>query len=210
MTAKRLLVVLAVVGIAFGVATAVQASIPGSNGVAHACYYIPGKPVNKLLRPGNLRLIDTDNGQTCGSDEAAVDLATTNYVTSNVNQTSFMFSFTQAIGAGNYYAWFTCGGWVATDPSVSVKPVSYDNLAITPHSMMNVGEVNNGVPGTEVREYFSISAAKTIVGHATCVDPRVYGLTYPVPAANRLTPPRPSLHLARLTASHAAAGVKAR
>jgi hypothetical protein len=209
MTGKRLLVGLAVIGAAFGVATAVQASIPGSNGVAHGCYYIPGNISNKLLRPGNLRLIDTGNGQACTSDEAPVDLATTNFVTSNVNQTAFMFSFTQALNPGGYYAWFTCGGWIATDPSVSVKPVSFSNAAIAQHASMNVGEVNNGVPGTEARIYFNLSAAETIVGHTTCVDPRVYGQTFPAPAAHQ-TAPRASLQLARATAQHASAGVTAR
>src|SRR5205085_4434191 len=95
------------------------------------------------------------NGR-CGAGEAPVDLATPQYVqnvvTSTVNQTEFMFGFTQTIGAGSYYAFFTCGGWVGTDPSITVNgnpPSIGANLSLTPHAWLNVKQVATGTPGTE-------------------------------------------------------------
>ena len=52
----RLLAALAVGGAMFGIATAVQASIPDGNGVIHACF---------AKNNGALRAIDTDAGQVC-------------------------------------------------------------------------------------------------------------------------------------------------
>src|SRR6476661_5315679 len=70
---RKLVVLAAAFAAALGIATAVQASIPDSNGVVHACY-------NTSLAHGNptgaLRVIDTAkiNGH-CASWEAPVDLA---------------------------------------------------------------------------------------------------------------------------------------
>ena len=66
---KRLLLALVVAGGLFGVATAVQASIPDANGVIHACYYTPGKLSGTTMRAGDLRVIDTAKGQQCNADE---------------------------------------------------------------------------------------------------------------------------------------------
>ena len=91
MRKKRLLVAVAAVGTALGIAGVVQASIPDSSGVAHGCYLTKGKLSQAEPRPGDLRLIDTDAGQHCATDEQPVDLATPQYVqnvaTSTVNQT---------------------------------------------------------------------------------------------------------------------------
>ena len=70
MLGRRFLVVVAAAGAAFGVAAAVQASIPDSNGVIHACYNTSlahGSPV------GALRVVDTAgvNGR-CASWEKAL------------------------------------------------------------------------------------------------------------------------------------------
>jgi hypothetical protein len=57
----RRLVLVAVVGAAvFGVATAVQASIPSANGVIRGCYGKPGTP-----QKGVLRVINADVGEAC-------------------------------------------------------------------------------------------------------------------------------------------------
>jgi len=56
----KVLVALAVGGAIFGIAAAVQASIPDASGVIHGCY----QKVN-----GQLRVIDTDKGQTCNPSE---------------------------------------------------------------------------------------------------------------------------------------------
>jgi hypothetical protein len=84
---KRVLVVLVIGAAAFGVVSAVQASIPDSNGVVHACYSnnnLKGYP------PGTLRARDTAkiNGQVCFANESPVDLASTAYVDNHVTTTS--------------------------------------------------------------------------------------------------------------------------
>jgi hypothetical protein len=56
----RLVVALAVGGAVFGIATAVQASIPDASGVIHGCYGKPGTP-----QKGELRVIDTGTGEAC-------------------------------------------------------------------------------------------------------------------------------------------------
>jgi Collagen triple helix repeat (20 copies) len=45
------------------------AAIPGGDGVIHGCYQKPGL----LSNEGALRVIDTDKGQACRSNEVAVD-----------------------------------------------------------------------------------------------------------------------------------------
>src|SRR5262245_20745825 len=63
----RLLLALAVGAAVFGVATAVQASIPDSSGVIHGCYNTSlahGSPT------GGLRVIDTSKPGTCTSWES--------------------------------------------------------------------------------------------------------------------------------------------
>jgi hypothetical protein len=65
----RILLAVAVGGAVFGIASAVQASIPDSSGVIHGCYFVPGKLTKAVLRPGALRVIDTDKGQQCLADE---------------------------------------------------------------------------------------------------------------------------------------------
>ncbi len=58
----KLFVTVAVAGAVFGIATAVQASIPDSSGVIHGCY----AKTSKGQQPaGALRAIDTGHGQVC-------------------------------------------------------------------------------------------------------------------------------------------------
>jgi len=84
----RLLLAIAVGGALFGVATAVQASIPDSAGVIHGCYYQPGKIGGTGLRPGDLRVIDPAKGQSCATDERPLDWGQTPvYSTSGSVQT---------------------------------------------------------------------------------------------------------------------------
>jgi hypothetical protein len=54
----------------FGIATAVQASIPDASGVIHGCYF---KFPNGELRQGALRVIDTGQAQRCRSDETVLN-----------------------------------------------------------------------------------------------------------------------------------------
>jgi hypothetical protein len=64
----RLLLALAVGGAVFGIASAVQASIPSSGGVIHGCYGKPGTP-----QKGQLRVRDADQGEQCRVYENQVD-----------------------------------------------------------------------------------------------------------------------------------------
>jgi hypothetical protein len=64
----KVLVALGVAAALFGVATAVQASIPDSSGVIHGCY----QKIN-----GQLRVIDTDKGQACLASELALSWSQT-------------------------------------------------------------------------------------------------------------------------------------
>lgn len=59
---KALAALAAVVG-ALAVAATVQASIPDAGGVIHGCYKTNG---------GNLRVVDTDQGQACSNSETAL------------------------------------------------------------------------------------------------------------------------------------------
>jgi Collagen triple helix repeat (20 copies) len=65
---RRLLVLVAVGGAAFAIASVVQASIPSSDGVIHGCYAKPGTP-----QKGILRVINADQGEGCRYYENPLD-----------------------------------------------------------------------------------------------------------------------------------------
>jgi hypothetical protein len=58
---SKLLLGLAVAGAAFGIATVVQAAIPGANGIIHGCYQVAQGATPK----GTLRVIDPSTGEGC-------------------------------------------------------------------------------------------------------------------------------------------------
>jgi hypothetical protein len=64
----RLLLALAVGGAVFGIASAVQASIPSANGVIHGCYGKPGTTYK-----GQLRVRNADVGEQCRFYENPLD-----------------------------------------------------------------------------------------------------------------------------------------
>jgi hypothetical protein len=184
---RRAVVGLAVAGATFGIASAVQASIPDSNGIVHACY-----TTNNLngYPNGALRAIDTAkvNGR-CTPNEAPVDLATPQYVQNVVNSTVNQTVITGAatfpfqLSAGDHYVQWTCGGWVATDPTVSVDPVtsSTAQAPIALHAVTNLeAQSNSGPFGTTVKIFFTLASPQNIHTQVQCVDPRVFGETYPV------------------------------
>lgn len=183
---RRVIVALVVAGAAFGIATAVQASIPDSQGIVHSCYNTSrahGTPT------GAMRAIDTDRVDgNCASWEGAVDLATPQYVqnvvTSTVNQTTIMGNAVfPSLPAGNWVIQWTCGGWVETNPTVAPDPSSFANAAanaFTVRASTNVEMQASGFPGTTERIWFNTSATQNVDSQITCVDPRVYGETYPV------------------------------
>jgi hypothetical protein len=114
--AGRVVVALGVAGVAFALATAVQAAIPDGQGVVHSCYNTSlahGSPI------GAMRAIDTDKvGGVCASWEGAVDLATPQYVqnvvTSTINQTSHQLKFSGTLTRG-------CG-WQRTSARTVTSP----------------------------------------------------------------------------------------
>ncbi|HST25381.1 MAG TPA: hypothetical protein VLJ76_05285 [Gaiellaceae bacterium] len=184
---RRLVVALAVGGAMFGVATAVQASIPDSSGIVHACFNTSlahGSPT------GALRAIDTSaaNGN-CASWEGAVDLATPQYVqsvvASTVNQTAGMFSAPVLYNsAGDWETTWTCpSGYIGIDAWVQSNEYFGHNHDLTVKSEANLNSLAAGPPGRAVRIYYNIAANVpwTFINGVTCVDGRVYG--QPNPAA---------------------------
>jgi hypothetical protein len=148
---KRILVTLLVAGGAFGVATAVQASIPDSSAVVHACYNASlahGSPT------GAMRAIDTDKvGGVCAPWEGAVDLATPTYVQNYVQgqiqgvlHNQFIYTDPTPLsfnGTGIAFIYWTCGGgWVATSAPISIKSGQPQNT-ITQVDGANLGSVEN-------------------------------------------------------------------
>jgi hypothetical protein len=180
-------------GAAFGIASAVQASIPDSNAIVHSCY-------NTSLAHGNpigaMRAIDTATPSgNCAPWEGAVDLATPQYVqnvvTSTINQTSFLITFTNTLPASQWFDFYNCGsGWIAMDPTLSTTPVNeVSNGAIVAHTWMNVGDVNTGVPNDQAQIRYDTTAGPfAYAHHATCINGRVFGLAGPaVPIASAMS-----------------------
>jgi hypothetical protein len=127
---KRVIIAVVIGAAVFGIASAVQASIPDSQGIVHACY----KTTNLTGYPiGSLRARDTDTiqGQICSpTTEAPVDLATPQYVQNQIAQALGSFQFqTMLIGpAGSVAAnsdgstSAACpGGYIATGGSLVIN-----------------------------------------------------------------------------------------
>ncbi len=70
----RLLVAFAAGGALFGIATAVQASVPDGKGVIHGCY---SKTSQGQQPPGALRVIDTGLGKVCNANESPLNWSQT-------------------------------------------------------------------------------------------------------------------------------------
>jgi hypothetical protein len=181
-------VAVAVAGAAFGVATAVQASIPDASGVVHACYNTSnahGFPT------GALRAIDTSaaNGN-CASWEGSVDLATPQFVTSQINQTSFMIrGVFPATAPASYIDNFFCpAGYIESD-GVAAPSDNFNALSFTVHAAAwNDGEVATGVPNGLGHYEYTLAATTNVTIHATCTDARVFGLPGPAaPIANAMS-----------------------
>jgi hypothetical protein len=66
---RRLVLLVAVAGAGFGIASVVQASIPAQNGLIHGCYQFSPPDTNK----GRLRVIDSDLGEHCRFNEHPLD-----------------------------------------------------------------------------------------------------------------------------------------
>ncbi|HST25720.1 MAG TPA: hypothetical protein VLJ76_06995 [Gaiellaceae bacterium] len=175
----------AVGGAVFGIATAVQASIPDGNAVVHSCYNTSlahGSPI------GAMRAIDTEKaGGVCASWEGAVDLATPQYVqnvvTSTVNQTSFMVRDVSDPLPPNEWVddEFCPTGYVATDFSLGATDETFGSDSfITIQSLQNYGEVTTGIPDTHGKAFFKLTGTTSVTFHMTCVDGRVFGEAAPL------------------------------
>jgi hypothetical protein len=182
--AGRMVLALGVAGVAFALATAVQAAIP-DGGVVHSCYNTSlahGSPI------GAMRAIDTAKvGGACASWEGAVDLATPQYVqdvvSSTINQTSYELEFSGTLTPGYWVATYVCAnGYITTDPAVTASDLSNDVWNLTTIAMNNRGEIQNGTPNNWENYFFSVSnSTMNVTAHVTCVNARVFGL--PGPAA---------------------------
>jgi hypothetical protein len=175
----RIVLALGVAGVAFALATAVEAAIPDGQAVVHSCYnrsLAHGSPI------GAMRAIDTDKvGGVCASWEGAVDLATPQYVqnvvTSTINETSYVHKFSGTLAPGYWYANLNCApGYVATDPSVAASDLSNDTWNLETNAMENRGEVLNGTPNNQANYFFTLwNSTTNVTAHITCVNGRVFG-----------------------------------
>src|SRR5262249_549779 len=121
-------------------------------------------------------------------DEEPVDLATTDFVTSTINQSEFMIKANGvATGPNNFKGIFFCGpGYISTDETFgATNNTDASNLTLQTFSHYNVGELTTGPPDASGVFYGHFSAASidpTIQG--TCVDGRVFGLPGPFATIN--------------------------
>ncbi len=195
----KLIVAVTAAGAAFGIATAVQASIPDSNQIVHSCY-------NTSLAHGNpigaMRAIDTSTPSgNCAPWEGAVDLATPQYVqnvvTTTINQTSITGTsvFTYPV-AGHWLTYWVCPtGYIGTSTWIEANQFFGANADITIQakvdggsSLFNAGSVA-GQPYDQYAEiYYDLSTLApnpTYITGVTCIDSRVYGQAGPaVPLAS--------------------------
>jgi hypothetical protein len=182
MRGKRILIAMAVAGAAFGIASAVQAAIPDSNGIVTACYQTSTSGTPK----GTMRAINAENGEFCRFNEAEVELATPGYVqnvvTSTINPTSFMIKAAGPLGPGFLTGNFFCGtGYISTENVIGpTNNTAASGAQIDLQDSYNVGEVVGGVPDTNGRLFANLTANVNLTIQGTCVDGRVFGLPGPV------------------------------
>lgn len=212
MRTKRILVALVVAGGAFGIATAVQASIPDSNAVVHSCYNTSlahGSPI------GAMRAIDTAKvGGVCAPWEGAVDLATPEYVQDQIQNavqglthTQFIYTYPIPLsftGTGiAYISWLCPGGWVATNATVSIKAGQPQNTIVQIDSA-NTGSVDNsatnpyGADGGWLMHMTYTQANVQFYAQLQCVQAQlVYGNAFgAAPTKGAGKPAAPTMHVA--------------
>ena len=187
--AGRLLLAFGIAAAVFGIATAVQASIPDASGVIHGCY-------NTSLAHGNptgaLRVIDTSkiNGN-CASWEAPLNWNAKG-VTGATGATGPTGArgptgptgpggviaalgpqtFT-ALSAGEYVLSETCPVGSTANPvygSASVTP------AYTQRDNFNNGMVASATPDNNGTMHFALSATSDVTLYGSCVTPSAFGL----------------------------------
>jgi hypothetical protein len=174
-----------VAGAAFGIASAVQASIPGSDGVIHGCYGKPGTP-----QKGELRVINADQGEGCRFYENPV-VWNARGVTGATGPTgptgptgltglAMVLGTSKSIGgntAGFNQANCPAGKIAITGGSVTDFAEAVSHLETI--GSYNLGFLNNGTTpnGSWVVEVQNTGAtAQSFQAEATCVDAAVLGL----------------------------------
>jgi hypothetical protein len=209
MRGKRLLVTLAIAGGTFGIATAVQASIPDGNAVVHSCYNTSlahGSPI------GAMRAIDTDkasSGGMCVPWEGAVDLATPTYVQNQIQSaiagvlhSQFIYTDPTPLsfsGTGIAFIYWNCpGGWVATNATISIKSGQPTNTIVQIDSA-NLGSVQNGsyaADGQWLMHMAYTQANVQFYAQLQCVlANQVYGNALGAAQPNAATPRVPTIHV---------------
>ena len=161
----------------FGIVSAVQAAIPDANGVVHGCYIPQGTgPADKMTY---LRVIDTDKVSGCNVHESSVDLASTGYVQSFVQDTTIMFENDQGtLGAANYQLDNHCpAGWIGFDASASADAANPgNNINLVPHAKWNHGVLAGGTPDGTESYTFTVTASTHVITNGVCVRSATVGL----------------------------------
>jgi hypothetical protein len=206
MRGKRLLVTLAIAGGTFGIASAVQASIPDSNAVVRSCYNTSlahGSPI------GAMRAIDTDkvtSAGMCAQWEGAVDLATPTYVQNQIAgvlHSQFIYTDPTPLsfsGTGIAFIYWNCpGGWVATNATISIKSGQPLNTIVQIDSA-NLGSVQNGsyaADGQWLMHMTYTQANVQFYAQLQCVlANQVFGNAFGAAQPNgAATPPAPTIHV---------------
>jgi hypothetical protein len=210
---SRLLLAVAVGAATFGIATAVQASIPDSNAIVHSCYNTSlahGDPV------GAMRAIDTAKAGTAGTCtgwEGGADLATPTYVQNQIQNavqgllhTQFIYTDPTPIsfnGTGiAYISWYCGDGWVATNATVSIKTGQPQNTIVQVDGA-NTGSVNNsptnpfGADGGWLMHINYMQANVQFYAQLQCVQAKlVYGNAYGAAGTRGgAATPKPVMHV---------------
>ncbi len=180
---KRIAVACAAAAATFALATAVQASIPGSNGVIHGCYQFNAPNTSK----GVLRVIDADRGEGCRFNEHPLSWNQRG-VTGPTGATGLTGASgpkgatgptgpgaVESIGTktlkadiGEYALVLDCPqGQIAEDAWVE----STDPTAFLQRDSFNEGETTNGIPTGRWVDDVSISGPTTLAIYWSCVTP---------------------------------------
>jgi hypothetical protein len=166
----------AVAGAVFGIASAVQASIPDANGVIHACYAKAGTPSQ-----GDLRV--TDSG-ICKPTENPLDWNQVGPTgqrgptgpTGPGGVTGIGRATYVGLTAGEYVSTINCTGFGVGEGLWGQASVS---TAYTQRDSYNNGEAATGTPDATYVMHFSLSATTNFALYGSCADPSVFGLSKP-------------------------------
>ena len=178
----RVILAVAVAGAVFGIAGAVQASIPDANGVIHGCYAKAGTPSQ-----GDLRISDsgickpTENplswNQVGPTGQRGPTGPTGPGGVTGIGRTVFA-----AVPAGEYALTLDCTGFgIANGEWVAAANAN----AYTQRDNYNDGEATTGTPDAHWVLHFNLSATSDLDTYGSCADPSDFGLSKPKGAAGQ-------------------------